>query len=152
VAYLGHVISAEGAAMDENKVKSVLAWPVSASVQAVRAFLKLAGYYRRFIWDFSAIATPLTKLLYKECFKWTTEVEDSFHVLQRALTTALVLRLPMFDKEFIVDYDASGSGIGVILHYGEGDVAFFSRQMAPCHSGLAAYERELLGLVQVVCH
>jgi hypothetical protein len=61
-------------------------------VRAVRAFLGLAGYYRRFIKNYGAIATPLTVLLKKDAFKWSAEVEEVFRALQRALTTALRLR------------------------------------------------------------
>jgi hypothetical protein len=66
---------------------------------------------------------------------------------QRALMMAPMLRLLPFDKEFIIECDASASGIGAVLHQGEGIIAFFSRQMAPRHAYLAAYERELMGLV-----
>jgi hypothetical protein len=65
VAYLGHVISAEGVAMDEQKVRTVLEWPLSCSVRAVRAFLGLVGYYHHFIKNYSAIVTPLTILTRK---------------------------------------------------------------------------------------
>jgi hypothetical protein len=87
VAYLGHVISADDVAMDEQKVRAVLDWPLPRSVCAVRAFLGLAGYYRRFI-NYGAIATPLTALLKKDVFKWSVE---AFRALQRALTTTPIL-------------------------------------------------------------
>jgi hypothetical protein len=68
VAFLGHVISAAGVTMDNQKVRAVLDWPMSGSVQAVRAFLGLAGYYRWFIKDYGDITTPLTHLLRKDGF------------------------------------------------------------------------------------
>jgi hypothetical protein len=81
VAYLGHAISAAGVAMDNQKVWVVVERPVPRSVHAVRAFLGLAGYYRRFIRDYDAIVTPLTALLRKDGFRWSAEVEDAFWAL-----------------------------------------------------------------------
>jgi hypothetical protein len=119
-------------------------------VRVIHNFLGLAGYYRRFIKDYGTIAKPLTRLLCKSGFRWTGEEETTFHNLQQALTSAPVLQLPDFNREFMVEYDTSGAGIGAVLHQGGGPIAFFSRQMAPRHSKLAAYERELIGLVQAV--
>jgi hypothetical protein len=152
VAYLGRVISAEGVAMDKQKVQAVLDWPIPRSARAVRGFLGLAGYYRRFIKDFGTIAAPLTALLRKEGFSWNTEAARAFQKLQCALTTAPVLQLPDFDRDFIVECDALGSGFGAVLHQGAGPIAFFSKPIAPRHAKLAAYERELIGLVQAVRH
>jgi hypothetical protein len=81
-----------------------------------------------------------------------TEAEVAFRSLQRVLTTTPMLQLPSFDWEFIVECDASGSGIGAVLHQGVGAIPFFSHQAAPRHAKLAAYERELIGLVQAVRH
>ena len=63
-----------------------------------------------------------------------------------------MLQLLDFNSDFIVECDASGSGIGAVLHQGSEPIAFFSRAMAPRHQFLAAYERELIGLVQAVRH
>ena len=150
VGYLGHVISAEGVAMDETKVKAVLSWPVPKTVRAVRGFLGLAGYYRRFIRDYGRLAAPLTKLLRKDGFQWTEEATAAFRALQQALSSAPVLHLPDFSQMFVVECDASGTGFGAVLHQGSGPIAFFSRPIAPRHAKLAAYERELIGLVQAV--
>jgi hypothetical protein len=138
--------------MDTTKVEVVQNWPQPKSVHGLRGFLGLAGYYRRFIANFGVIARPLTQLLKKEGFTWTTAATEAFEELKKSLTTALVLQLPDFDKSFIVDCDASGSGFGAVLHQQEGPIAFYSRAIAPQHAKLAAYERELIGLVQAVRH
>lgn len=116
------------------------------------AFLGLTGYYRHFIKDYGAIMTPLTSLLKKERFCWTDEAEGAFHSLKRAMATMTVLQLLDFANTFVVEYDASGIGFGAVLHQGGGQVAFFNRAIIPRHAKLAAYERELIGLVQAVRH
>jgi len=152
VAYLGHVISAEGVAMDADKVAAVAAWPIPQSPRALRGFLGLAGYYRKFIREFGLIAAPLTRLLRRDAFSWDTEATSAFEALKGALTTGPVLQMPDFDLPFPVDCDASGAGFGAVLHQGDGPLAFFSRPFAARHLKLAAYERELIGLVQAVRH
>jgi hypothetical protein len=138
--------------MDRLKVQAMLDWPVPRPARAVRGFLGLAGYYCQFIRDFGAIAALLTALLKKEGFRWNEDATRVFKELQRALTTAPVLQLPDFDRDFIVECDASGSGFGAVLHQGAGLVAFYSKLIAPRHAKLSAYERELIGLVQAVRH
>jgi hypothetical protein len=138
--------------MDADKVAAVLAWPPPRSARGLRGFLGLAGYYRKFIRDFGLISAPLTRLLHRDSFAWDKDAEDAFQVLKRASTTGPVLQMPDFDKLFIVDCDVSGVGFGAVLHQGAGPVAFFSRPFAARHLKLAAYERELIGLVQAVRH
>jgi hypothetical protein len=121
-------------------------------VRALRGFLGLAGYYRKFIQNFGAIAAPLTKLLKKEGFGWSMEAEEAFVALKRALTIAPVLQMPDFTKQFTIECDASGTGFGAVMHQGDGSIAFFSRPIAPRHVKLAAYERELVGLVHAIRH
>jgi len=152
IHYLGHVIADGVVAMDTDKVSAVQAWPRPRSVKALRGFLGLTGYYRRFINNYGIIAAPLTALLKREAFLWSSAATEAFDALKQALTTAPVLQLPDFDKPFIIDCDASGTGFGAVLHQGDGPIAFFSRSVAPQHAKLAAYERELIGLVQAVHH
>jgi hypothetical protein len=121
-------------------------------VHAVRAFLGLAGYYHCFIKNYSAITTPLTALLKKDTFKWSMEAKEAFWALQRTLTSAAILQLPDFDRDFVVECDALGIGLGAVLHQGSGSVAFFSHQLAPRYTKLTSYERELIRLVQAVRH
>jgi len=138
--------------MDVDKVQAVQDWPLPRSIKALRGFLGLTGYYRRFIHNYGVITAPLTALLKRDAFQWGDAATAAFHDLKRALTKAPVLQLPDFTKAFVVDCDASGSGFGAVLHQGHGPIAFFSRTVAPQHSKLAAYERELIGLMQAVRH
>jgi hypothetical protein len=152
VDYLEHVIFADGIAMDSDKVATVASWPKPRSPRGMRGFLRLAGYYRKFIRDFGSIAVPLTHLLRKEAFVWTAEAEKAFAALKRALSSAHVLQMPDFTREFVVDCDASGVGFGAILHQESGPLAFFNKPFVARHVKLVAYERELFGLVQAVRH
>ena len=152
ISYLGHVISDTGVAMDPAKVQAVAEWPPPRSVRAVRAFLGLAGYYRKFVQDYGTIAAPLTSLLKKEGFTWTADATAAFTALKTAVTSAPVLALPDFSQAFIVECDASTHGFGAVLLQDKHPIAFFSRPVAPRHRALAAYERELIGLVHAVRH
>jgi hypothetical protein len=152
VTYLGHTIFAGGVAMDPAKVQAVADWPRPRSVRAVRGFLGLARYYRKFVKDYGTIAAPLTALLRKEGFSWGEEVETVFNAIKTAVTTVPVLGLPDFTKPFVVECDASTYGFGAMLLQEQHPLAFFSRPVAPRHRSLAAYERELISLVLAVCH
>ena len=116
VGFLGHVISGEGIVVDPTKVQSVTEWLAPTSVGEIRSFLGLAGYYRRFIENFSKIAKPMTELLKKGTkFNWTKECEASFQELKKRLVTAPVLILPDLRKDFQVYCDASHQGLGGVL-------------------------------------
>jgi hypothetical protein len=79
VSFLGHIISEGGISMDPSKIQDVLSWEVPKNVIEVRSFLRLAGYYRRFIESFSKISKPMTELLRKDKkFEWSAQCESSF--------------------------------------------------------------------------
>jgi hypothetical protein len=112
--YLGHIISEQGVATDPEKVQAVLNWPAPTSVKELHSFLGLADYYRRFVHHFGIISHSLTDLLKKGAmFVWTEVQEQSFSALKHALTP--VLALPDFSKPFIIETDASGTGVGAVL-------------------------------------
>ncbi|GKC47713.1 putative reverse transcriptase domain-containing protein [Tanacetum coccineum] len=95
VAFLGHIVSADGIIMDPSKVEAITKWPRPTTVTEVRSFLGLAGYYRRFVEGFSRLALPLTQLMRKgEKFVWTDERNESFEELKRRLVSAPILTLP----------------------------------------------------------
>jgi hypothetical protein len=152
ISYLGHTISEAGVAMDSTKVQAVSDWPQPRSACAVRGFLGLAGYYHKFVQDYGTIAAPLMALLKKDGFSWNEEVAAAFQALKTAVTSAPVLALPDFQQAFIVECDALTHGFGAVLLQHKHPVAFFSRPVAPRHRALAAYERELIGLIQAIRH
>ena len=90
VKFLGHVVSTSGVSVDTEKVLAVMSWERPKSVFEIRNFLGLAGYYIRFIEDFSRLAAPMTKLTRKEVkFKWNDLCEKAFHELKRSLLQPL---------------------------------------------------------------
>jgi hypothetical protein len=116
VAFLGHVISVGGVSVDPGKVRDVLNWMPPTNVLEIQSFLGLAGYYRRFIKDFSKIANPMMKLLKKNnAFEWIEECQTSFEELKKYLTSAPVLVLPDLTKKFDIYCDASLQGLGCVL-------------------------------------
>jgi hypothetical protein len=88
VSYLGHIITGAGVTMDPAKIEAVQAWPTPTTVRALRGFLRLTVYYRKFIRDYDVVARPLMQLLKKEVFTWTAEADTAFATLKTALTRA----------------------------------------------------------------
>jgi hypothetical protein len=130
VKFLGHTISSEGILVDPTKVQEVMDWKPPTSVHQIRSFLGLAGYYRRFIPDFSKIAKPMTELLKKEVkFRWDDKCDEAFHTLRKLLTTAPVLAQPDYTQPFDVYYDASGTGLGCVLMQNNRVIAYASRAL-----------------------
>jgi hypothetical protein len=128
VAFLGHVILKGGIYVDPSKVQDVLSWNAPMSVGDIQSFLRLAGYYQRFIEEFSKISKPMTELLKKDKkFEWTSTCEASFQELKKRLTTAPILVMPGMEKPFSIYCDASGQGLGCVLMQDGHVVAYASR-------------------------
>ena len=128
--FLSHVLSEEGISVDPAKVQEVLDWKIPTSVHEVRSFLGLAGYYRRFIPEFSKISKPMTRILQKyEKFVWTPECEEAFHKLRTLLTSAPVLAQLDIEKPFDVFCDASGISLGCVLMQEGRVITYASRQL-----------------------
>jgi hypothetical protein len=116
VAYLWHLVSANGVSPDASKVKAIKSFPLPRNVPDVRAFLGLAGYYWSFIQNFASLSKPLTQLTRKDAkFCWSEPQQISFDVLKEVLTSDSVLAHPEFDKPFILSCDASNYAISAIL-------------------------------------
>ncbi|KAD3066731.1 hypothetical protein E3N88_34611 [Mikania micrantha] len=116
VQFLGHVISPEGIMVDPAKIEAVMKWNPPKTPTEVCSFLGLAGYYRRFIQDFSRIATPLTKLTRKEVkYDWGPTQVQAFEEIKKRLTEAPILTLPDGNEDMVVYSDASYLGLGCVL-------------------------------------
>src|SRR5262249_44456711 len=151
VPFLGHIISAEGVAVDPSKVQAVLEWKVPTTPTEVRSFLGLVGYYRRFIQDFSSLASPLTHLTRKNVkFVWSSDCEQSFQELKRRLTSAPVLSLPDDSGGFVVYTDASLLGLGCVLMQHGKVIAYASRQLKDHERNYPTHDLELAAVVHAL--
>ncbi|GJW68367.1 putative ribonuclease H-like domain-containing protein [Tanacetum coccineum] len=128
VQFLGHVVNHDGIHVDPSKVESVKNWKTPESSTEIRSFLGLAGYYRRFIENFSKIAKPLTLLTQKnKTYVWGDEQEEAFRILKEKLCNAPVLALPDGPDDFVVYYDASKLGFRCVLMQKGKVMAYASR-------------------------
>ena len=113
IDYLGHVVSKDGVWVDTSKIEAIQKWPTPTSLKQLKGFLSLVSYYRKFINGFAKLATPLTDLLKKDAFLWLEKSQQAFLALKSALTQAPVLALIDFSRPFILETNASGSGIAL---------------------------------------
>jgi hypothetical protein len=121
------------------------------SVHQIRSFLGLAGYYRRFIPDFSKIAKPMTERLKKGVkFSWDQKCEDAFHTLRAHLTTAPVLAQPDVSKQFDIYCDASGIGLGCVLMQNNRVIAYASRALRTHEQNYPTYDLELAAVIHAL--
>ena len=148
IAFLGHIVSGEDIAVDPEKVKAVKEWPVPRTVTEIRSFLGLAGYYRKFIKDFSKIARALTNLTKKDVpYVWTEDCQQAFDILKERLTEAPTLTIPDQTGGFEVYCDASGKGLGCVLHQHGRVVAYASRQLKNHEQNYPTHDLELATVI-----
>ena len=145
--FLGHVVLALGVSVDPRKVEAVMSWERPKSVFEILSFLGLARYYRRFIKDFSRLASPMTRLTWKEVkFKWNDLCGRAFHELKRRLTSAPIMIVPKRGKRYIVYCDASKDGLVCVLMQSGRVVAYGSRQLKN-HEWNPTHDMELAAIV-----
>ena len=158
VTYLGYVVSESGISADASKVKAVRDFPAPKNLKQLRSFLGLASYYRRFIPRFSQVAAPLFGLTRKDTpYQWSESCQETFEKLKKMLTEAPVLAFPDFKHDFILETDASGTGLGAVLSQKQEDgttrpICFASRTLQTHEAYYGVSELEALAVVWAVKH
>ena len=158
VRFLGHVISENGIATYPEKTLVIATWPVPESKKNIQQFLGLANYYRRFIKDFGSTAKPLQRLLEKNiAFEWILQCQGAFDHLRKCLMTTPILAFPDHSRHFMLDTDASDSGIDAIFSQvqdvgGEAVIAIASRSLSRQEQRYCVTRRELLAVVEFIHH
>ncbi len=130
--------------MDDHKVKAILDWEPPKSVPALRSFLGLASYYRKFIKNFAKIAAPLTNLLKKSAvtYEWEEACDETFGTLK-----GILVKAPDFDKEFEIHSDASDFAIGGVLVQEGRLVAFESKKLGETERRWPIHKKEMWAVI-----
>ncbi|GJZ44732.1 reverse transcriptase domain-containing protein [Tanacetum coccineum] len=148
VQFLGHLIDSQGLHVDPAKIEAVKNWASPTTPTEIRQFLGLAGYYRRFIKDFSKIAKSLTELTQKnKKYIWGKDQEIIFQLLKQKLCEALILALPKGNDDFVVYCDASHQGLGAVLMEKEKVISYATQKFKPNEENYTTHDLELGAVV-----
>ncbi|KAJ0623757.1 putative nucleotidyltransferase, Ribonuclease H [Helianthus annuus] len=148
VQFLGHVVNGNVIHVDPTKIEAIKNWESPNTPTEIRQFLGLAGYYRRFIENFSKIAQPLTALTQKDKkFDWSDKQEEAFQLLKNKLCDAPILALPEGTYDFVVYCDASRQGLGCVLMQRQKVIAYASRQLKVHAKNYTTHDLELGAVV-----
>ena len=155
VLFLGHIVGQDGMKPNPELTKSVMDWKTPTSTKHVQQFLGLANYYRRFVKNFSQIASPLTQLTKKDVkFIWNDECQQAMDTLKGALCAAPILAYPQPNLRYILDTDASNSGVGAVLSQiqegVERVICYGSKKLDKAQRNYCVTRKELLAVVTFV--
>ena len=147
---MGHIISGEGVKADPRKTTAMQQWLVLTTVKALRGFLGLTSYYRKFIKGYGTIAKPLIYLLKKDSFLWSDTALEAFNALKVAVIQPPILALPNFSKPFTIECNASSIGLGAVLMQDNKPIAFHNQALKGKYQHFSTYEIELLAFETAV--
>jgi hypothetical protein len=153
--YLGFTVDRKGLRTNDDKIKALVEYPTPRTTTEIKRFLGMAGWYRRFIPDFSTLVSPILELnkgrAKRQPIKWTLGAENSFLKLKQLLVSAPILTNPDFSKPFIIQTDASDTGLAAVLIQGEGEdervIAYASRSLNKSERNYSATEKECLAVL-----
>ncbi|MGL5583251.1 MAG: reverse transcriptase/ribonuclease H family protein, partial [Cetobacterium sp.] len=154
VQFLGYVIDPDGVKMDQGKVEAITHWTLPKTIKELQRFLGFANFYRRFIHNYSMLSSPLTSLLRNrpKSLSWDDTATNAFHQLKLAFKSAPILVHPDPNRQFIVEVDASSTGVGAVLSQRQGNpsrlhpCAFYSKKLSPAEQNYDIGNRELLAI------
>lgn len=150
--YLGHIVGEGNISPDPGGIAPILEYPQPKSAKDIRRLLGMAGWYRRFIPNFATMSAPLSDLLKKgRVFEWTSAAAEAFQNIKTVLVSDPVLASPDYSQPFVIQTDASDSGIGGVLVQGSGEtekvVAYFSQKLSSAQRKYQTTERECLAVI-----
>jgi len=154
VKYLGYILSPSGLTMSDDKVKIIQDWPEPKKVKDIQSFLGFVNFYRRFIFNYSDIVIPLTRLIRKDIpWKFDSSCQDAFNSLKKAFTSASILTHWIPSAQLIVETDASDYALAAILSIVNEDnevhpVAFHSRTFTVVELNYDTYDKEFLAIFE----
>nr|GEY56852.1 Ty3/gypsy retrotransposon protein [Tanacetum cinerariifolium] len=148
IQFLGHMISKNGVQADPDKVVAIQNWPTPNSFTTLRGFLGLTGYYRRFVKNYAATASPLTDILKLQQFQWNDFADKAFQALKQEMESLVTLALPDFTQPFDVTTDASDQAIGAVLSQSDRPINFFSKKLCAHMQEASTYIRELYAITE----
>ena len=156
--FLGHEVGQGEVAPIAAKVEAILKFPTPSDKREVMRFLGLAEYYRKFCYNFSVVAEPLTNLSWKhEKFVWSVDCQRSFERIKSLLLSAPILKAPDFDKPFKLQVDASDVGIRAVLLQESSQgidhpVCYYSQKFNSHQANYSTSEKETLALLLALQH
>ena len=163
INFLGHVINMEGISPQPEKVEAIRHYPVPQTLKELQSFLGLANFYRKYIYQYSLIARPITRLTGgprdekkpNKKIEWDEEALNAFNKLKQSISTDVVLAYPDFKKQFFLHTDASAEAIGAVLSQEDEEghlrpLSFFSRVLSPPQRNYSTVEREALAVVEAL--
>jgi RNase H-like domain found in reverse transcriptase/Reverse transcriptase (RNA-dependent DNA polymerase) len=158
VEFLGYMLSANGLTMSVDKVQTIQDWPEPRKVKDIQSFLGFANFYHHFIYNYSDITVPLTRLTRKGTpWVFTEECQESFNYLKKAFTSAPILSHWVPDRPLVMETDASDYALGAILPLFDDDsvlhpVAFHSWTFTDAELNYDVHDKELLAIFEAFQH
>ena len=157
IRFLGHYVSKDGIEPMPEKCKAVQEFPTPRKVKDVRSFLGLAGYYRKFIKNFSKIAGPLIDLTKKDfAFHWSDQCEEAFNILKEKLVSPPILAYPNYREPYVLFTDASTEAVGIVLSQMQDSqervIAYAGKRLSSAERNYSTTEKEALAVIEGLKH